>query len=298
MLQPEREGPRACPFCANAAGRPAFPYRSRFGGTDYSYFACSKCATRYIDPVPDAATFEQIYAPGDYHDVYYGGEGQGPYGETAKLLGRHLPAGARILDYGCGAGHLIRALSEAGFAASGGEFSASAAANAVKQSGCPVFDLSDGSWQEGELWDCIHLGDVIEHLAEPRDTFGQILASLKPGGLISAEGPLEANASLVNMAAALTGWSKQRLRPENIAEFPPYHLIFTNADAQRAFFVGLGGLSEVYWEISEDGWPYLANGGVRAAIAHVSIALSKTPLIGSHFGNRFRALYRKAGGDD
>jgi SAM-dependent methyltransferase len=283
--------PRPCPLCEGAARGPAFPYASRFADRDYRYLACAACGTRYIDPLPDAGAFAAMYAPGDYHAVFYDGVGQGAYGATARLLTRHLRAGARVFDYGCGAGHLLAALRDAGFAASGGEFSAASAANAATRSGCPVVDLSSSGWRDTGPWDCIHFGDVIEHLPGPRTALVDALAALAPGGLLSAEGPLEANLSPVNQAARLFGWLKHLRAPDAAGEFPPYHLIFTTAAAQRAFFGRLGEpLHEEHWEVFENGWPYRHNGTVRNAIALVAVAASKV-VPGS--GNRFRALFRK-----
>lgn len=286
---------RDCPYCGGAAAGAAFPYASRFAGEDFGYFACSRCDTRYIDPVPSPRVFEQIYAPGDYHDVFYDGDGQSAYRETAEKLAAKLAPNARVFDYGCGSGHFIAALKERGIAASGGEFSAAAAASAAERCGAEVFDLSGPDWQDAGPWDCIHLGDVIEHLPDPGVTLNAILGQLAPGGLLSAEGPLEANRSLVYGAAALFGWAKQQ-RTAAPPEFPPYHLIFTSAQAQRAFFARLDApLTELYWEVHETGWPYRRNGAVRNAIAQASIAVSRLPLVGRGFGNRFRALYRREG---
>ena len=286
---------RDCPLCGGAAGRTAFPYASRFAADVFSYVACSRCGTRYIDPVPSSAVFEKIYAPGDYHDVFYDGDGQSAYGATAERLADHLPPEARVLDYGCGSGHLIEALRTQGLAASGGEFSVEAAANAASRCKAKVFDLSSSGWLEAGSWDCIHLGDVIEHLPDPVATVNTILGQLAPGGLLSVEGPLEANPSLVYGAAALFGWAKRQCSA-TVPEFPPYHLIFTSAKAQRDFFHRLAvPLREIHWDVQETGWPYRRNGALRNAIAQASIAISHLPLVGTGFGNRFHALYRKEG---
>jgi SAM-dependent methyltransferase len=274
-----------------AGANPAFPYASSWRGADYAYFGCSACSTRFIDPVPNPEQLAAIYAPAEYHEVFYGGAGAADYEATARLLARHLPRGARVFDYGCGAGHLLAALKSEGFEAAGGEFSAAAAAQAATRTGAPVFDLSSDAWLEEPPWSCIHLGDVIEHLTDPRDSLRMLLSRIEAGGWLSAAGPLEANASPVHYAARLFGWLKSKLRPNSVAEFAPYHLIFTSATAQRAAFARLGEpLEEVFWQIEEDGWPYRRNGALRNVIALSAIAAARV-LPG--WGNRFRALYRK-----
>lgn len=283
--------PRPCPLCSAEPKGPAFPWVSSYNAAEYRYFGCSACGTRYIDPVPDAAAMAAMYGSGEYHEEFYEGEGHAPYEQTAARIATHLPKGARVLDYGCGAGHLIAALKARGMAAEGAEFSASAAANAAARSGCRVHDLTEGIWREAGPWQAIHLGDVIEHLPDPRATMEGLLPLIAPGGLLSAEGPLEANKSLVSGAVLLFGHAKRRLRPGFTGEFPPYHLLFAKAAGQRAFFRRLPGLHEVHWRVSENGWPYRRNGLARNAIALAAMAAAKLPGLG--LGNRFAVLLRK-----
>lgn len=293
MISSPDAAPRSCPFCDGVAGAAAFPFASRYAGEVYAYRSCRTCGTRFIDPLPRADVFAQIYAPVSYHDQYYDGEGQGDYEATAALLAKHLPLGAKVLDYGCGAGHLITALRNHGFTPSGAEFSADAARNAAERTSCPVHDLSEPHWPYQESWDCVHFGDVIEHLPEPKVLLNTALERLRPGGYLSATGPLEANRSLVNGAAAIVGRAKRLYRPHTVAEFPPYHLLFTSAAAQRSLFSRLDTpLQEVVWKVSETGWPYRHNGALRNAVAIIAIGLSKLP--GARLGNRFHALYQKA----
>ena len=285
--------PRRCPLCDGASAGPAFPYATRYLGQRYGYLGCGTCGTRFIDPLPDAAAFAAMYAPGDYHDVFYDGDGQGEYARTAAKLAAHLPVGARLLDYGCGAGHFVMAARAAGLDAAGAEHSAEAAANAAQRTGATMFDLGTEAWRAGEPWDCIHLGDVIEHLPDPRASLRDVLGAIRPGGWLSVEGPLEANASLVHGAIRLTGWAK-RLAGRSEGSFAPYHLLFTDAVAQRALFDRLGEpLRCEYWELSETGWPYRGNGALRNAIALAAIRASRVPVLGSGLGDRFRALFRR-----
>ena len=296
MSAPANPASRPCPFCAGNAGGLAHPGRSRYAGESFAYSHCGRCGLVYIDPLPSPALLDKLYAGGDYHEAFYADEGQSSYAETADRLARHLPPGARVLDFGCGTGHLIAELRARGFAAAGVEFSAERAAAAEARSGCPVFPASDPVWQTAGQWDCIHLGDVIEHLGEPRETLRQCLADLAPSGMISAEGPLERNRSLVFYATALFACAKRWRDPSFVPEFPPYHLLFADAASQRRFFAGLPGASEVLWDVHESGWPYRGNGAVRDVIARASIALSRLPGLRGRWGNRFAALYRLSAG--
>lgn len=284
---------RACPFCGGQPGPLAHPHRSRHAGHDFAYRACVACGLVFIHPVPSDDLLAAMYGSGDYHDEFYAGDGQGAYAATARRLARHLPPGARVLDFGCGAGHLLAALREQGLDASGVEFGPAAAERAARRSGCKVFDLAGEEWRDGE-WDCIHLGDVIEHLATPREVLETCVAALKPGGLLSAEGPLEANPSPVHWAARGFDAIKRWRNPGAVKEFPPYHLVFASVASQRGLFERLPGLVPVAFTLSETGWPYRGNGALRNAVALFAIALARLPGIGRVLGNRFEALYRKA----
>jgi SAM-dependent methyltransferase len=284
---------RCCPYCDGEPAGPAFPFANHYAGLHFRYFGCVDCGTRYIDPAPDAETLARLYAPDSYHAQFYDDGGHADYAGTAGRLAKHLGAGARVLDYGCGAGHLIAALKQHGLDAYGVEFTAQAAADASKRTGRPVYAIEAGDWRAHGPWDCIHMGDVIEHLAEPAPAVDEILTAIRPGGLLSVEGPLEANLSAVSLAAELFGRFKQWRHPARMESFPPYHLVFTTAKAQREFFGRRAlPLQEILWTLNENGWPYRNNGGVRNAIALMAIGLNRMPLIGSRFGNRFTALYR------
>lgn len=279
-------------MCGGASGGQAFPFATHYNNIHFRYFACSACATTFIDPIPDSATMARMYAPDQYHDQFYEFDDLADYAETVARLKPVLSAGARILDYGCGAGHFVRAARAAGYDAIGAEFSADAAANAAGHLDAPVFDLSRDEWIAAGPWDCIHLGDVIEHLPDPRATLRQILTQIRPGGHLSIAGPLEANRSLVYAAIRINSWVKAQLGRTG-GTFAPFHIYFTDAAAQRAFFERLGmPLNQVYWQTFETGWPYRRRDPLRNVIARAAIAASALPGIGAGLGNRFRALFR------
>jgi SAM-dependent methyltransferase len=292
MADGASEAARPCPFCRATRSRPAYPWRSRWEGRDFRYLRCARCALVFIDPVPDAAMLDRMYASGDYHEEHYDGEGHGDYDRTARRIASFVTPGARILDFGCGAGHLLSALGRHGLAPEGAEFSPVPAALAERRSGYPVFATSVPGWHSRGPWDAIHVGDVLEHLPDPIAGMRECIAQVRPGGLLSLEGPIEDNPSLVLIAARLFARAKRLLRPERVPEFPPYHLIFASAASQRRFLCSFPELSEVHWSIYETGWPYRNNGTMRNAIALAALGTSKLPGLGRVVGNRFAAVYR------
>jgi SAM-dependent methyltransferase len=149
-------------------------------------------------------------------------------------------------------------------------------------------------------YDVVHLGDVLEHLPDPRRIMGELQRALAPGGVFLIEGPLEENRSLVAWSAALTRRVKTALGRSCYAAGPPTHLTRTSAGSQRRFFERGLGHELFHFEVAEDGWPYLAAVGeptgknrIRSAIGRTSILLARLGNVaGLQLGNRFIAVIR------
>jgi SAM-dependent methyltransferase len=281
---------RPCPLCGSQGGRPAFPFATRFNGRRFAYLACEGCSCVYVDPVPDAETFSRMYAKAHYHDAHYADADQAVYLESARMLRELLPAGARVLDYGCGTGAFLQALREVGLAAVGVEFDQDAARAASQRSGCEVHTV-DAFWAgPAPGFDAVHLGDVLEHLPDPAAVLRQLLGRLRSGGVLFAEGPLEVNPSPVHWCASLFGWAKRIAQPGFVASHAPTHLYRASSRQQLAFFQRVEPrLSLQRWELYETGWPYARGGRLQRTIARTAIALSSWRR--SLFGNRFRGLF-------
>jgi SAM-dependent methyltransferase len=285
---------RPCPICGGQAGSIAFPYGTRFNNVSFDYLKCDSCASVFVDPVPDQRTFELMYAKSAYHDLYYADSERSHYTASAKLLREFLPANAVVLDYGCGLGAFLKALEAEMFKAVGVEFDEDAAKFAAKNSGCKTFSTEKfEAANEKSAYDAVHLGDVLEHLPDPAETLRRLLAYLKPGGLLFAEGPLENNPSPVYWAARTFGAVKRRLNPDFVGLAPPTHLLRVDADRQLAFFTWVEPrLQLVRWDIHETGWPYANGGTLKQIIAGTAFLLGGKRLVGATFGNRFRGVFR------
>lgn len=287
------EQSRTCPLCGAKATGVDFPYATRFNDVRFNYLRCGNCSSVFVDPVPDLETFARMYAKSDYHDCYYEGKDGGRYTESARLLKQYLPAGALVLDYGCGIGAFLKALGAEGFVPFGVEFDQDAARFAGENARCSTLSVDEfRARSEGLKFDAIHLGDVLEHLPDPAGTLRELLSQLRPGGVLFVEGPLEINPSPVFWAARLFGAIKLMARPAFIAGHPPTHLFRTGAKQQLAFFTRVDtSLSLQHWHIYETGWPYASGGKIKRAIAGLAIRLGGKRLFGSTFGNRFCGLF-------
>jgi SAM-dependent methyltransferase len=90
----------------------------------------------------------------------------------------------RVLDIGCGSGHLLQAARSRGWQVCGIEISASALQH-LQTLGIDAFagDLLDAQFPP-DSFDLIYLSEVIEHVLTPRQWLGEIRRILKPKGLL------------------------------------------------------------------------------------------------------------------
>lgn len=109
-----------------------------------------------------------------------------------------LPAGATVLDYGCGPGHLLPHLLDAGFAVQGADITRDTIGSAVSLNGRKNFlgfATIDELLTEGRKFDAIFLIEVVEHLDDHwlAKTLDQVHALLKKDGTLIVTTPNEEN---------------------------------------------------------------------------------------------------------
>jgi glycosyltransferase involved in cell wall biosynthesis/SAM-dependent methyltransferase len=286
---------RECPICKCRIekARIVFPFATKFNSVSFTYLKCNRCASDFVDPVPDGSTFTKMYAKAGYHDCFYERADGGEYTASAQLLKQYLPAGASVLDYGCGIGGFLQALSASGFVPFGVEFDKDAADLAAQRAGCDAISVDHfQTLPVKPIFDAIHFGDVLEHLPDPAKTLKELLVYLKPGGILYVEGPLEINPSPVYWASRFFGAFKRLVRPGFVASHPPTHLFRTGARQQLAFFSRVEpGLELKHWQVYETGWPYAEGGVIKRAIAAIAIRVGGKKALGMTFGNRFRGVF-------
>jgi 2-polyprenyl-3-methyl-5-hydroxy-6-metoxy-1,4-benzoquinol methylase len=286
----------SCPLCKADGGKQVFPYATEFNGVEFSYLGCTFCKTAFVSPHPDGQTLSKMYASEVYHDQHYVDIDVGSYLRSARLLQRYLAPEALVLDYGCGAGHFLCQLKQLNFTVDGVEFDPGATQQAAVRSGCVVRTVEEfHDWMDGPLYDAVHLGDVLEHVADPAQVLSSLLARMKPGGLLFVEGPLEQNPSPVYWASLVMGVFKKRTGRYR-ATFPPTHLFRTNAAAQRRFFEEMDACgSTLHWRVYESGWPYAGQGVVRDGLAQIAVAMGGWGLRDWRLGNRFEGIFQVTG---
>jgi ubiquinone/menaquinone biosynthesis C-methylase UbiE len=267
VLQPsraERVRHRECPCCKAAID-------SGFRQTVYAPFTllrCPACRFRFVgDPLSD----DELKI---YYREHYATEGEENYRRIqrdngrrgaarlermARRMGRSI-VGQQAIDVGAGYGYLVQALRDRGVDAVGIDPSESCVSYGCEKLGIP---LSQRSLEEveadGQRYDIVTLGDVIEHISQPVELLSACRSILKPDGLLVIK-----TDHFESTAAQLMGLSFYRLTPvEHISLFTPTTL---STAARRAGFEC----------VATESWtPAFA---VRWAIKHCVMQFLKGPI--------------------
>ena len=169
-------------------------------GADFEYrtssdvfvaMRCGNCGLVYLDPRPEISEFETIY-PANYHAFDFS---EADFGIVHKIRSRlearrvlswckDLPAGARILDVGCGDGfhlNLLKQYGEKSWRLEGIDIDRRAVETAEK-SGLKVHKGTVESLKLPEnSYDFAFMIQTIEHVAHPEKVLAAVFEILKPG---------------------------------------------------------------------------------------------------------------------
>jgi SAM-dependent methyltransferase len=208
---------RPC-WCGAAAARGVFEVTAR-DGRRYPLVCCEGCGIHALHPPPDDETLRV-----SYDAEYYGGSPRkfiGPLASLvswfqqgrARLVGRRVAPGGRILDVGCGNGRFLERLAARGYVAEGTEWTAASAARAA---GLPGVTLHTGDLLSldlpGGAYDAVTLWHVLEHVRRPRETLERIHRLLAREGMLFLALPNQAS------------WQARAFGPAWFHLDPPRHL--------------------------------------------------------------------------
>jgi len=157
----------ACYVCQSPAGRYAQSVND-----GYSIIKCSECGLEYTCPVPSATTLQAFYD--QYHDIR-----ADPRIVEANARG-HLQAlekygwtdASRTLDFGCGRGIFVQIAGSDCYGVEWGPVDNPRIRRTLDEFGDTV-------------WNFITLWGVLEHLADPKQTMGQLIARLRHQGILA-----------------------------------------------------------------------------------------------------------------
>ena len=205
MLPPPQDDVATCRICGNVSLQPYIESGQRFhakaqvAGVDYQalMYACSNCDHRQFLPDFPADQLAGLYAPmfDDPRNIDWA---RGHYQNLGDLYALHiarvealaaelgLGTAARIHDFGCGAGIIVKHLRDRGYNASGSDVSESAINIARELGNVWVFreDLNDpGAWADQRI-DLALLCHAIEHVPDPVETLRQLRERLGERAII------------------------------------------------------------------------------------------------------------------
>ncbi|MCP4657372.1 MAG: class I SAM-dependent methyltransferase [bacterium] len=207
-----------CPVCRGRQARPTFAV----DGLPSSVVVCTECGLGFLHPQPSPEEIRSFYP-----QHYYGETGRKfvPLVEAmVRLVGarharfwtRGLPAGARILDLGCGRGVLLAAFLGKGFEAHGVEISEAAVEGIDPRVKIRMaWHLREADYP-ADYFDQILIWHVLEHLPDPRATLEECRRILRPGGRLIVAVP-----NFSSLQARWTGaaWFHLDL-PRHLFHFP------------------------------------------------------------------------------
>ena len=167
-------------------------------GDGYEVVCCDTCGFIYADTAAKQADYDRFYAElSGYESAVSSGMGLSPHDRarlegTAATVADALPSReARILDFGCGGGGLLRALQERGFTNLYGIDPSPACAEQVRAAtGLPaqagsIFAIPP----EVGKFDCVILTHVLEHVEDVAGALANLSELLTPEGLLHLEVP-------------------------------------------------------------------------------------------------------------
>jgi 2-polyprenyl-3-methyl-5-hydroxy-6-metoxy-1,4-benzoquinol methylase len=199
--------------------------------------------------MPDSKDLMNLYTKEYFSDT--GTDHQDCHPRNHEWVLSNLPRTGEglFVDLGCGDGELLRLAAERGYEVLGVEVDQRSADAAELACGCPIRTFNDLP-NYSEQASAVHLGDVLEHVADPESLIHEAMVLLRPGGILLVQGPLEANRSLFNMVLAAVAVFRHSVPVTG----PPHHVHLVTSRGQEGFFQRLG-FQTLTFRLSDISWP-------------------------------------------
>jgi SAM-dependent methyltransferase len=199
-----------CRICENTEHNTTYEVREMMLGLRdmHTYFECAECGCLQIANVPD--NIQEYYPNEDYYSYdavkavkgikgklinmrdRYAATGNSfmgrlmqriqPHDKLPSLRHANVSLDSKILDVGCGAGHLLHSMQEAGFKNLLGidPFNAK---ELNYDNGLNIKPKSIHDMKGENTWDLIMFNHSFEHVFDQYEVLEKVLTLLKPGGI-------------------------------------------------------------------------------------------------------------------
>ncbi|MEX0737330.1 MAG: class I SAM-dependent methyltransferase [Bacteroidota bacterium] len=291
-----------CPLCTNNRSTD-FPIFYTFHRRDFQAKQCTSCSFVYLDPRPTGEELALLYSDEYFlHDGTDCGAHSATDYETAAIKGsvkfpeilgaiqKFKPSGD-FFEIGCGMGYFLEYVRGKGYHVSGIEYSAMGTKLCRERFG---LDVRQSSFEElppdPGRFDVVFMGDVLEHLIDPRAMLEKARRMLKPSGIVAVEVPSMFNSIVGRLA--VRGYRLLRTRKK--MPMPPYHVNEFTPITLRAMFKQAGFRDSVILQRIKSPWSITLRGNlfekwVKKALHYPNYFLTKSFGV---FGDRLLGIGR------
>jgi len=249
----------SCILCGHKHYKKTIYGGYKYLDTKYDILRCAHCNFLFLNPIPEEGLLDKLYKNPDYFNNYYI-EGASTLNylegidyidpkmaENMRILRRFKERG-KLLDVGCAGGRFLKMAKAQGYDCFGIEPNSDMAAFVEKELHIPVKNtkIQAGLFKEAEF-DIVHLGDILEHLVNLKESFELFTKWLKRDGLLFIEQPLTYNRFLFNFFLKLNMFFSRQRYSSN----PPFHLWEFNPRTLK-LFLEKNSFSVIYEDVYEN----------------------------------------------
>ena len=226
----------ACRACGSGRTRLRGRKQGNYLRREFDFHDCGDCGFLFVEPFSGFAIYDDAYYRGagpdpyvDYEAEYRdwrGSDRRHEFDDLLRIARSHLAdapgKSVRWLDFGCGAGALLKCLRETSVLGGRtlevtGHDVGSYADRLREQDGFRILGLADLAALPDASFDVISMIEVIEHLPEPAEPVKLAARLLRPGGLL-----LLTTGNLGSPAARRAGLAYRYCAPEiHVSLFEP-----------------------------------------------------------------------------
>jgi len=283
-----------CLFCGSDNTKESFYPKVLFNDKVFVYRECQICKLNFNYPLLTDDDYKALYPVG-YHDEFYFKTGK-KFNKQLAIL-RKYSGIKSFTDYGCGDASLLNFLSQNGFYCTGVEFNADLVSRLKAQYPSIKFYTVEEFDKLEEKYDCIHLGDVLEHMTDPNRIIQKLTNRVEADGYLFIEGPLEHNVSIAFWFRRTMMSIRKKINPGRQVAGKPFHTFLANKTNQQRM-LEKNKLTANYFKVYETAWPFPERlKDCRGIKSFVEYIVGRFSIFVSYFfanaGNRFYYLGKK-----